>query len=131
MTSTPIINALRQAGYGFTHQSAISQRSTHIACASFVDDTDLWLSETLEAPPLSTLSKAQEMLDLWNGLLHSTGGALVARKSHWHWIAFQWTGKQWIYQAPHLPSTISQSSTTTQGSANLYFYYPPPKAVAP
>ena len=100
MTSTPIINALRQEGYGFIHQSAISQHSTHIACTSFVDDTDLWLSETPGAPPLSTLSRAQEMLDLWNGLLHSTGGALVAGKSHWHWIAFQWTGTAWTYKPP-------------------------------
>ena len=100
MTSTPIINALRHAGYGFTHQSAISQTPTHIACTSFVDDTDLWLSEIPDSPPTSTLSRAQAMLDLWNGLLHSTGGALVAHKSHWHWIAFQWNGKQWVYQDP-------------------------------
>ena len=49
------------------------------------------------------------MIDLWNGLLHSTGGALVAKKSYWHWIDFQWTGTQWIYSSPPLdnpPLTI-------------------------
>ena len=93
MTSTPIINAIRKAGYGFRLPTAISRTTLPIACTAFVDDTDLWLTASSATSSFSnTQQRAQQMIDLWNGLLHSTGGALVAKKSYWHWIGFQWTG---------------------------------------
>ena len=98
VTSTPIIHAVRKAGFGFQLHTAITRRHHTIACTAFVDDTDLWLTSPTPTSTIhQTVRKAQSMLDLWNGLLHSTGGALVAKKSYWHWIDFQWTGKKWTY----------------------------------
>ena len=107
VTSTPLINALRQAGHGFRHRSAISHTLSHIACTAFVDDTDLWQSTNPTDDPTQSLTRAQTMLDLWNGLLHSTGGALVPSKSHWHWVNFQWNGKNGSIHRPLLTSLLS------------------------
>ena len=116
-TSTPIINAVRKAGFGFQHASAITRQHTTIACTAFVDDTDLWSSSLSPTDtPSESVQRAQHMLDLWNGLLHSTGGALVAKKSYWHYIDFEWTGRQWNYCSlpPDLPPLTVFNHTTGQ-----------------
>ena len=138
ITSTPIINAIRNAGYGFKHTSAISLHPLTVACTAFIDDTDLWLSASSPTtPPSSTLQQAQDMLDLWNGTLHSTGGALVASKSHWHWIDFQWDGSSWQYITPDPNASLTiynyatqqreplQLLTSSQGRRTLSVYLRP------
>ena len=91
------------------------KQQTTIVCTAFVDDTDLWSSSlSPTSTPSETILRAQNMLDLWNGLLHSTRGALVAKKSYWHYIDFEWTGNKWIYSSlpPDLPNlTILNYST--------------------
>ncbi len=42
-------------------------------------------------------NELQRALDLWEGGLHATGGALVPEKSHWYLVDFRWTGSNWKY----------------------------------
>ena len=37
------------------------------------------------------------MIDMWEGCLRATGGALVPNKSCWYAIDFKWENEEWIY----------------------------------
>ena len=39
----------------------------------------------------------QKTLDLWEGGIRATGGALVPSKSHWYLVHFEWKNGQWSY----------------------------------
>jgi hypothetical protein len=50
----------------------------------------------------------QRALDLWEGGLHATGGAIVPEKSHWYLVDFHWTGSEWQYvPIRDSPATLS------------------------
>jgi len=98
VVSTPILDILRDAGYGATFKLAISGASVSFVGYSFVDDTDLvqtgpsLLSTSQEVLPLM-----QAVLSLWEQGLRATGGALVPSKSFWYHIDFRWNGSHWRY----------------------------------
>ena len=43
-----------------------------------------------ECPATQLLASMQASLDLWEGGLRATGGALVPDKSHWYFVLFRW-----------------------------------------
>jgi ribosomal protein L22 len=100
--SIPMINMLRRRGFGFRSISPYSHHQCHIACFTFVDDTD-----TIHAP-LSTLGTSstqviremQEVINTWEGGLRATGGSLSPTKSYWYLIDFKWNPRrlQWEYK---------------------------------
>ena len=101
----PLINMLREAGFGFRSLSAISGETGYFVCYTFVDDTDL-----VHSNPVSTqlIPELQQMLNIWEGGLHATGGALSAEKSYWYAFEFAWTGKTWRYTTiDELPGTLT------------------------
>lgn len=118
------MNALQCDGYSFTHSSAISLNPIQIVCTAFVDDTDLRLSANPQSSAAQTITRARQLLDKWNGLLHSTGGAIVARKSHWHWVQFIWTGSRWEYSPPPPDSALSILNYDTQQQERLQLISP-------
>jgi len=76
--STPILNLLRQQGYGATFKASISGNKIHFVGYSFVDDTDLiQTGPTITTSESDTLLLMQVALDLWNQGLSATGGTLV------------------------------------------------------
>ena len=102
--SIPLINMLRDAGYGFHHISAISQSPCHFVCYTFVDDTEL-VQSTSDSTQL--IRDLQAMLTLWEGGLRATGGALSAGKSYWYAFDFSWDGNKWKYTtATDLPGDL-------------------------
>jgi hypothetical protein len=40
----------------------------------------------------------QQLVNHWEGGLRATGGAIVAKKSYWYLIDFEWKGNKWRYQ---------------------------------
>jgi hypothetical protein len=56
----------------------------------YVDDIDLVHTGTHNTTEPQLLSEMQQMLNHWDGGLHTTGGALVPYKSYWYGIAFKW-----------------------------------------
>jgi hypothetical protein len=63
----------------------------------FVDDCDL-ITMAPYCPGEAIWDEAQESLDSWAGLLHSTGGALKGEKCFWYPIEYVWNNDgSWSY----------------------------------
>ena len=87
--STPIINMMRESGFGFEHWSAISSKALFLAYFAYVDDTDLVHSPSITATGEDIMELAQVVLDTCECGIKATGGALSPLKSYWHLIDFK------------------------------------------
>jgi hypothetical protein len=96
--STPMLEIMKKRGHCTVFKALISGEELKIVGFAFVDDKDLLRASR---PGERTFSEvAQEMqdgLDLWEGLLKATGGALVPEKSYWYLIDFKWNNGTWTY----------------------------------
>lgn len=98
VVSTPLLEMLREDGFGTFFRLAISREQIRIVGFAFVDDTDL--IQTAKSPDDSGMEVAAEMqasLDTWEGGLRATGGALVPAKSWWYLVEFEWKDGEWAY----------------------------------
>jgi hypothetical protein len=78
---------MKDQGFGYSTWSLIRQRAITLVCFAFVDDTDLIHADEDRSKPTSQVIKqAQDALDLWEGLLHATGGTLAPEKSYWYLV---------------------------------------------
>lgn len=99
LMTIPLINMLRRQGYGFHSISPLTHHHCHLACFTFVDDTD-----TIHTPqgPNPTAAQAlreiQEAINLWEGGLRATGGTLSPSKSYWYLIDFKWNCRTLTWQ---------------------------------
>jgi hypothetical protein len=67
---------------------------------AFVDDTDLLHAAAHPQVPGATLiPQMQQVLDMWEGLLRATGGALLDDKSYWYLIDFKFVQGRWKYRS--------------------------------
>ena len=91
VVSTPILNMLRDAGFGVKLQSSLIRSTTHFVAYVFVDDSDqCQTAEHCDVGTSDLLAKMQASLNMWEGGLRASGGALVPEKSHWYLIKFLW-----------------------------------------
>jgi hypothetical protein len=96
--STPIINMMKTAGFGFSLLTALSIVCIFFVCYAFVDDTDvLHTAKDVNIPSSIVLTETQVVVDHWEGGLQATGGALVPSKSYWYLINFVWKTDHWTY----------------------------------
>jgi len=92
--STPILDLLRQEGYGAVFKAAISSNQIQFIGYSFVDNMDLiQTGPTIHSMAVETILLMQVALDLWNNGLQATGGALVPTKLFCYAINFKWKSK--------------------------------------
>jgi hypothetical protein len=100
---------LRKSGVGSNFKSPISGKNIRFVGYAFVDDTDLIQSTTNTiSNGTGVVMELQRALDLWEGGLHATGGAIVPEKSHWYLVDFHWTGSEWQYvPIRDSPATLS------------------------
>jgi hypothetical protein len=61
--STPVINMMRTAGYGFQHWTSLTNQVLQIVCFAFVDDADLPHTSHLEATGEDIMAEMQDVLD--------------------------------------------------------------------
>jgi hypothetical protein len=83
LVSIPIINMLKEAGFGFKVTNVMSHEHFSFVCYAFVDDTDLVHSSTSDLGLTELIHEMQEVVDTWEGGLRASGGALVPDKSYW------------------------------------------------
>jgi hypothetical protein len=102
--SSTLLDTLRSKGTGLTLPSPISHLPLSFVGYTFVDDNDLVQSDG--DTPSNTVLKLQKAVDLWEGGLKCTGGALGPDKSYWYLVSFSWTGGKWYY------SPVSDTPTT-------------------
>jgi len=87
--SSPMFDIMRSDGFYAHVISSISGQQKQLAGFAFVNDTDLCIC----GPHINSQNVAhamQQLVDNWEGLLHTTGGALVPTKCFWYHIDFQW-----------------------------------------
>ena len=89
--SSPLFDALREAGFGAKFISAISHKLVDYVGFSFVDDTDQVQTSQFEGESMESIAaKLQDAVNLWEGGIRVSGGALAPEKSHWYAIDFRW-----------------------------------------
>ena len=108
VVSTPVLQLLHAEGYGAFFRASISGTELSFVGYAFVDDTDLVTIPAAHASSHEVAQKMQDMLDLWEGGIRATGGAIVPEKSHWYLVNFKWKNDVWRY------------ATTDETPAELY-----------
>jgi hypothetical protein len=97
VVSTPLLNQMRQMGFGFFYQTCILNEELHFVGYSFIDDTDTIQSEQYTQDPTTVAHNMQSGMDTWEGGIRFTGGALEPRKSFWYLLSFFWDEGVWRY----------------------------------
>ena len=94
--STPLINMMRTAGFGFSLPTALTVSAVNFVCYAFVDDANVvHTAKDVDTTGDTVRQDMQQAIDHWEGVLRATGGALVPEKSYWYLINFVWTGDRW------------------------------------
>ena len=108
VVSTPILNMLRAAGHGIKFHSPLSGSHTHVVAYVFVDDCDICeTAPDWECPSNQLVASMQASLDLWEGSLRATGGALVLDKSYWYLVLLRWKRQgEFCYATPQEAPTF-------------------------
>ena len=98
IVSSPILDMLRAEGFGTFFHTAISGKTIKYVGFSFVDDTDQVQTGRYEGETsASIVDQMQQAVNMWEGGLSATGGALDPSKSHWYLIDFVWEHGEWRF----------------------------------
>jgi len=74
----------------------MSNHKLEIAGFGFVDDVDLCITDTSQDGK-QVCNRMHESINMWSGLLHATGGALVPEKCFWYYVHNNWDKGHWKY----------------------------------
>ena len=98
--NAPIIDMVRAAGGGAVFRTAIALSCLKFIGFSFVDDADIiQTDEDVETPGELLIPEIQKAVDLYNGGLHSSGGALKMDKCEWRLVDWEETPLGWKLRA--------------------------------
>jgi len=93
--SSPIFEIMKDDGFLALVQCTMSQVSRGIGGFVFVDDTDLCMSGP--GPSSHVVELMQQLVTNWEGLLWTTGGALILEKCFWYLLHICWDNGKWCY----------------------------------
>jgi hypothetical protein len=77
----------------------ISSQHTTFAGYAFVDDTDLIITKITSISYQDVMTDLQDAVDMWEGGLKATGGAIVPEKTLIFVIDFKSSGGKWCYKS--------------------------------
>jgi len=97
IVSSPILDLVRNVGYGIKLRSSVSRSKITTVGNGFVDDMDLLAANDMNHSATDLVQSMQEGLDRWESGLRASGGTLSANKSCWTLIDFEWVGDNWKY----------------------------------
>ena len=98
VVSSPILHILKEDGFGTFFQTAISQQQIRIVGYAFVDDKDLIQTPKDGQTFVKVNEEMQNAMNLWEGLIKNTGGALATDKCRWWGIDFASNDRKWRYK---------------------------------
>jgi hypothetical protein len=91
VVSSPLLRIMKEEGFGTFFKTSLSGQDIRIVGYAFVDDTDLiQTGRNSHTTGEEVCQDMQKALNLWEGLIRATGGALVVEKSSWWLIDFRW-----------------------------------------
>ncbi len=80
--SSPLLNVLRTNGYGCEFFGPFSKIMTKFVGYAFVDDMDVIVSRPDMDEHLAVTNELQSAVDIWEGRLKATCGAIVPEKTY-------------------------------------------------
>ncbi len=114
--SSPLLEIMKEDGFLAMVSCTMSSHKKSIGGLAFVDNTNLCVSGQLTLEMM--VSQMQQLVTQWEGLLRSTGGALVPDKCFWYLIKQVWMEGKWQYQK--LNYTVAHLQVRDQkGNMNL------------
>ena len=94
LISSPLLFMMKKLGFGASFSTPLTQESITFAGCSFVDDTDLLLTDPEYNKPLHQVrTQMQNAIDAWSSGLRVSGGAIVPSKSWIYPIQFSFDHK--------------------------------------
>ena len=120
VVSTPVLKVMRKEGHGTYFKACITGSEIRFVGYSFVDDTDLIQTAWSQTDTATDVVHAmQNALNMWEGAIRATGGAIVPSKSFWYLGDFQWREGQWSYKDTE-DAPASQHHSTRFGRTNCH-----------
>jgi hypothetical protein len=108
VVSTPLLNILREMGFGLSYVAPITNLPLSFSGFAFVDDTDLLQMLHHDSSAEEVRTAIQEVVHHWEGLLAATAGAIVPEKTFWYLLDFTWHRGDWRYKTiAECPGDIS------------------------
>ena len=99
LIAATIVDMMKEAGFGMDMWSPISKRVIKLLSFQMVDDaTIVHGGPTNFTSGEEIFATMQDLLNHWEGGLHTAGGTIATDKSYWHLIDFKWTGGKWKYR---------------------------------
>jgi len=90
---------------------------------AFVDDTDIWITETtMEDNQHETLTKGiTELFQRWYRILRASGGMLGFKKCFWYLIKFKWkaNGKPYMASIDETPGELKIETDDHRGTVTI------------
>ncbi len=77
----------------------ISAHKYSLSGFGFVDDVNLCITATNNDSTM-VMEQMQKSLQMWAGLIHATGGALIPNKCFWYYVHNHWENGKWTYSQP-------------------------------
>jgi hypothetical protein len=107
--STPILEIMRDAGFGSFFKASISGEQIRIVGYAFVDDTDQMQSSRHPTDTFADVADyMQQGLSLFAGLMNAAGQCISPEKSLWYLVNFEWKNGNYLY------SSIEQAPADVQ-----------------
>ena len=112
--SSKMFQVMHKRGSSTQITSPITGTTTDICGFAYVDDTDLIAMLESENDGKQVTERMQKIVDDWEGIAKTTGGALSPQKC-WCWIIkFGWKGDTWFYE----DTTKSELQMTVKDEKN-------------
>ena len=112
--------ALNMMQPGLKSTSVNNSTSTARKAEGFIDDTDLWLTETTlpDGEPQTIVKGMSELFQRWCTVLRQSGGLLGFKKCFWCLMHWKWhKGKARMEKIAEVPSEIKVDTEDEQGMA--------------
>lgn len=82
IVSSPLLDIMHEEGFGTFFKTSLSSQAICFAGYAFVDDTDLvQTGKDGTETRLEILAQMQLGVNLWEGIINTTGGALSVKKA--------------------------------------------------
>jgi hypothetical protein len=112
---------MSSAGFGLNLVTSLTTTAIVLAGFTFIDDTDIIHAAATSHTDGTTLIPAmQRAVNLWEGLLRVTGGALCDDKSYWYLVDYKFLQGCWKYKSKlDLPGQIDLKVVDSRGDTRL------------
>jgi hypothetical protein len=115
--SSPLLNILREEGFGITWESPISKAPIKLSAIGFVDDMDYIQTQNPEdcTDMTALFAKAQAGMRLWDDLLRTTGGSLEIDVNKTDFVAVDFVQRNGLMKMSDAKSNRTLVAKDTNG----------------